>query len=141
MSRVYIPQPLRQLVFKRAQGRCEYCLLHEDDTPFTHQVDHLLPLKHGGQTVSDNLALACLECNRYKGSDLATVDPKTGEITLVFNPRLHSWQEHFLLEASRIVGRTAIGRATVTLLRLNDHKRIIQRQVLIETGRYPLLKE
>jgi hypothetical protein len=139
MSRVYIPSSLRQLVLKRAQSRCEYCLLHQDDTPFTHQVDHLVALKHGGQTAAGNLALACLECNRYKGSDLAAIDPNSGEITLVFNPRLHTWTEHFVLEGPRIIGQTSIGRATVRLLRLNDRKRVIQRQILIEAGRYPFL--
>lgn len=89
MSRIHIPAALRRLVFERAGGRCEYCLLHEDDVPFSHHLDHLIPLKHGGQTVSDNLALACLECNRYKGSDLAAIDPLTGQITSLFNPRFH----------------------------------------------------
>jgi HNH endonuclease len=40
---------------------------------FSHQVDHLISLKHDGQTVSVNLALACLDYNRYKGSDLAVL--------------------------------------------------------------------
>jgi hypothetical protein len=37
----YIPEPLRRLVVERAGGRCEYCLLHEDDTFFTHEIDHI----------------------------------------------------------------------------------------------------
>jgi 5-methylcytosine-specific restriction endonuclease McrA len=73
MSRVHIPAELRLLVLERAQGGCEYCFVHQEDTPFSHQVDHLISLKHGGQTVSVNLALACLDYNRYKGSDLAVL--------------------------------------------------------------------
>lgn len=67
MSRLHIPLSLRRLVTTRTGGRCEYCLLHQDDTPFTHQIDHFIPIKHGGQNVSENLVLACLDCNRYKG--------------------------------------------------------------------------
>jgi 5-methylcytosine-specific restriction endonuclease McrA len=51
---------LRQLVYKRAMGRCEYCLMHQDVSPYTHEIDHLIARKHGGQTVAENLALACL---------------------------------------------------------------------------------
>jgi hypothetical protein len=105
--------------------------------PFTHQIDHLIPLKHGGQTVSANLALACLECNRYKGSDLTALDPLDGTIHPIFNPHTQVWSEHFGLEGARIIGQTPIGRATVALLRLNDRTRLLQRQILIEAGRYP----
>jgi hypothetical protein len=114
-------------------------LLHQDDTPFSHQIDHIVPLKHGGKTSSNNLALACLECNRYKGSDIAAIDPDSNVITSLFNPRLHTWEEHFVLEEARIMGQTSIGRATVILFRLNDYRRITQRQVLIAAGRYPPL--
>ncbi len=137
MSRAHISAALRRTVTERAGERCEYCLLHQDDTPFTHHIDHLIPLKHGGQTTRNNLALACLDCNRHKGSDLSAIDPVDGTITLLFNPRLHVWQEHFAFEGARIVGQTSTGRATVALLRLNDRLRVLQRQVLMETGRYP----
>jgi hypothetical protein len=111
--------------------------LHQDDTPFTHQIDHFIPLKHGGQTVHENLVLACLDCNRYKGSDIAALDPASGEITPLFNPRGQVWTEHFMLQGARIVGQTPVGRVTVVLLRFNQRERIIQRQVLMRIGRYP----
>ena len=139
MSRIAIPAALRRLVTERAGGRCEYCLIHQDDTPFTHHVDHLTPLKHGGQTIESNLALACLECNRYKGSDLTAIDPADGAVVLLFNPRTQVWIEHFRLEGARIVGQTPAGRATVVLLRLNDPARLIRRQALIEAGHYAVL--
>ena len=138
MSRITIPAALRRLVTERAGGRCEYCLIHQDDTPFTHHVDHLTPLKHGGQTIESNLGLACLECNRYKGSDLTAIDPADSAVVLLFNPRTQLWNEHFSLEGVRIVGQTPTGRATVVLLRLNDPARLIQRQALIEAGRYAM---
>lgn len=136
MTRIHISATLRRLVIQRAEGRCEYCLLHQDDTPFSHHIDHLIPLKHGGQTVSDNLALACLDCNLYKGSDLTAINPLDSLIYPLFNPRTQIWIEHFAFDGARLNGQTSIGRATVVLLRLNDPVRVLQRQILIEAGRY-----
>jgi len=137
MPRSAIPAELRRLVSARAQGACEYCLLHQDDTQFAHQMDHVIAVKHGGQTVSDNLALACLKCNRYKGSDLTAIDPVDGVIVQLFNPRAQIWSEHFTLDGARLVGLTQTGRATVALLQLNDRARLMQRRGLIMAGRYP----
>src|SRR5262249_50484387 len=134
MPAIYIPMALRRHVRQRAQGRCEYCLLHQDDVPLSHHIDHILPRKHGGRTVSRNLALACLDCNRWKGSDLSAIDSATGAITPLFNPRAHVWQEHFALAETQIVGLTSVGRATVTLLQFNEPRRVIQRRVLIDVA-------
>ena len=71
-------------VIRRAAERCEYCLLHQDDRPETHQVDHVIAIKHRGQTVSENLALACALCNNAKGSDIASIDPVTDMIAPLF---------------------------------------------------------
>ncbi|MEJ7708340.1 MAG: HNH endonuclease signature motif containing protein [Pyrinomonadaceae bacterium] len=126
------------MVIERAQGCCEYCLLHQDDTQFAHQIDHLIAIKHGGQTDRDNLALACLKCNRYKGSDLTAIDPVDGVIVQLFNPRVQAWREHFALDGARLlVGFTQTGRATAALLRMNDRSRLMQRRRLIVAGRYP----
>ncbi len=138
MPRPYISKQLRQLVFQRAGGRCEYCLIHQDDRPETHPLDHVLAIKHGGLTEESNLALACMFCNLNKGSDLAAIDPLSGEIVPLFNPRTQIWSEHFDVSDASILGITAIGRATVALLRLNDRERVDYRQSLIEIGRYPL---
>ena len=66
MSQTYIPAETRRLVIGRAGRCCEYCLIHEDDTYFGCEVDHVVSEKHGGLTVAENLAYACLVCNRYK---------------------------------------------------------------------------
>ena len=63
-----IPAEVRKLVIERASGRCEYCLIHQDFSIYTHEVDHIIAVKHGGETIADNLALSCLSCNRHKGS-------------------------------------------------------------------------
>ncbi len=137
MSRSQIPATLRHFVYQRAKGKCEYCLIHEDDTPFTHHIDHIIPIRHNGQTIRENLALACPECNWNKGTDLTTFDPLKDEITLLFNPRNQAWNEHFRLENARIIGITPVGRATEFLLRLNDPARITERRALSAVGRYP----
>jgi 5-methylcytosine-specific restriction endonuclease McrA len=128
---------LRRLVYKRAGGRCEYCLLNELVSPYTHEIDHLIARKHGGQTVSENLALACLACNRRKGSDLTTVDPVTGIVVPLFNPRAQRWDDHFVLSGATIDGLTPIGRGTVFILALNASDRLIRRETLLAEGLYP----
>lgn len=134
---VYLSAALREQVAHRAQNRCEYCGLPEAFSIYRHEVDHLIALKHGGQTVDDNLVLACLPCNRYKGSDLTSIDPTSGEITLLFNPRTQSWIDHFQIQEGHILGLTSTGRTTVFLLRFNDSIRIQVRQNLISYGLYP----
>ena len=133
----YISVSLRQLVGDRAQGKCEYCRIHQDFSIYTHEVDHAVALKHGGATIAENLVLSCLPCNRYKGSDLTSIDPITGKITPLFSPRVHNWSDHFKLEDSYVLGQTPIGRTTVFLLKLNDPARLPIRQALISQELYP----
>ena len=137
MTAPSIPSSLRQLVIERAQGKCEYCLIHQDDSIYSHEVDHVIARKHGGQTVAENLALSCLSCNRHKGSDLTTFDPLSNEIVPLFNPRRQTWSDHFTLNGIHIIGITPTGRATVFLLKLNASTRLAYRQVLIAQQRYP----
>jgi hypothetical protein len=128
----YISTALRRLVLERAGYRCEYCLLPEEFSFFPHEPDHVIPLKHGGATTADNLALACFWCNRLKGSDLAALDPQTGQITPLFNPRLHTWTDHFRLDGAVIVPLTPEGRATTALLKFNRADRLTVRQLLFK---------
>ena len=132
-----IPLALRRLVSERARGRCEYCLIHEDDAYFAHEPDHIISEKHGGQATADNLALACFFCNRHKGSDIASLDPETGCLTPLFNPRTQHWSDHFVLEGPIIRPLTPEGRVTIIILQLNHPDRLFERQVLIAAGRYP----
>ena len=120
MSRIPVSRQLRRLVAARAGYRCEYCHLPEAYTSARHTVDHIIAVKHGGPTEPDNLALACVECNASKGSDIATIDPESGELVPLFNPRLHNWEEHFVLDGVMIIGLTPIGRGTVYILQFND---------------------
>jgi hypothetical protein len=133
----YVPAALRQLVDRRAAGACEYCLIHQTFSIYSHEVDHVVASKHGGESTEDNLVLACLPCNRYKGSDLTSIDPLTGVITPLFHPRNQIWLEHFQLEEGSILGLTAVGRTTIFLLRMNEINRVQFRQALVAQGLYP----
>lgn len=134
----YIPEPLRRLVEERAGGRCEYCRLHEDDTFFTHEVDHIYAEKHDGPTAEWNLCLACADCNRNKGSDICSLDPETGEVVALFHPRRDRWAEHFQLADTGVIEPlTAHGRVTARLLRINRLDVVADRARLIALGRYP----
>lgn len=132
-----MPDRLRRQVQERAQGRCEYCLVHEVDMYYPHEPDHFIAEKHGGSTSLENLAWSCFHCNRFKGSDLASLDPASQKIALLFNPREQKWQRHFHLNGALIEGITSSGRATVALLRMNDPERVALRLGLIEIGHYP----
>lgn len=128
---------VRRQVVERADNCCEYCLLHQNLAASTHQVDHVIAEKHGGQTSLDNLALSCTVCNRRKGSDIGSVDPTTDNLVPLFNPRTQQWSDHFTLDGVHIVGLTAVGRTTVAFLQLNAFERLMERAALIRTGRYP----
>jgi 5-methylcytosine-specific restriction endonuclease McrA len=97
MSKTYISAALRRLVYDRAKEACEYCLVPEVAVFGVHEVDHVIAEKHGGQTEGNNLALACIY-NKHKGSDLASLDPITGEIVRLYQPRQDCWSEHFQFE-------------------------------------------
>lgn len=134
----YIRAELRRLVHDRAGGACEYCLIHERDTYLGCQVDHVVSEKHGGQTVLENLALACPFCNRAKGTDIGSIDDATGEFVRFFNPRADSWAEHFEIQGEQIVPRTVVGQATERILRFNLPERLLERKALMAIGHYPL---
>ena len=78
-----------------------------------------------------------LLCNRFKGSDIASIDAVTSEIVGLFNPRTQRWFEHFRLDGAHIVPLTAVGRVTEKLLQFNLPSRVAARARLIEQGKYP----
>jgi hypothetical protein len=134
MSETWVPAELRRLVRERAKARCEYCLGPEALSFAPHQVDHVEAEKHGGLTVEANLALCCIACNQYKGTDLVSIDPLTRRRTPLFDPRKHSWSDHFYLQGPYVRPRTAIGRATVRLRHFNDPERAAEREFFILAG-------
>lgn len=132
-----ISETLRNQVARRAEHRCEYCLIHERDAGFSLQVDHIISRKHGGQSEAANLAYACVLCNRNKGTDVATVDAASGAIVRLFHPRRDRWTDHFEFDANRIRALSDIGTATAALLRFNAPERLAERALLRALGSYP----
>lgn len=135
----YVPAALRRAVAKRAHRLCEYCLIHEDDTFFGCQIEHIIAEKHSGGTIAENLAYACVFCNRCKGSDVGSIHPHTAQLVRLFNPRSDRWAEHFALEPETLAirGVTEIGLVTVRLLEMNHPDRLSERAALAAVGRYP----
>jgi hypothetical protein len=133
----YVPIALRRYVAQRARHICEYCLIHEDDTFWGCEIEHIISEKHGGKTTRSNLAWACAMCNRNKGTDIATISPATHALCRLFNPRTDRWNAHFQIRAGHILGKTEIGKVTVLLLDLNARHRILERRQLAAVGRFP----
>jgi HNH endonuclease len=114
----------RSRVCGRAGNRCEYCRIHQQHYSITFHVEHIVAQQHHGSNDEANLALACHFCNRHKGPNLAGMDPTTGELTRLFNPRIDTWDQHFQIQAGRIIGLTPVGRTTAYVLNMNRPDRV-----------------
>ncbi len=161
----YVSGALRQRVLERAANRCEYCLYPQTLSFLTFEVEHIVAEKHGGKTEEENLALACPFCNRFKGTDLGSLDPLTGQLIPFYNPRTQRWADHFTLVVTdqdqteetgkslqpepekekgavspkgKIRAITPQGRVTERILHFNDPDRIQERSLLIEAGLDPV---
>lgn len=125
---------LENLVWKRANGRCGYCQIAQEFDELTFEIDHIIAQKHRGRTTASNLALACFPCNKKKLCDLSGIDPVTRRIVRLFHPRRMKWDRHFRWDGPWLVGRTAIGRATVATLDMNAPLRIRLRSELMASN-------
>jgi hypothetical protein len=127
---------VRALVWSRADSRCEYCQLHQDDYPFqTFHVEHIIARQHGGGDNDDNLCLACGECNWAKGPSLSGL--MDGKIFALFHPRRQKWNRHFRWDGTTLVGKTKSGIVTIQVLDMNNGARIMLRENLLFEGRFP----
>ncbi|BAZ17522.1 HNH endonuclease [Calothrix sp. NIES-4071] len=132
----YIRKELRKLIVERAGCLCEYCLL-PDVVSMNFQVDHVISIKHGGSSTEQNLCYSCIYCNVQKGSDLGSINWRTGELVRFFNPCRDKWSDHFRLDGAIIQPLTDIGEVTARIFDFNHQERVIERQMLIEFGAYP----
>jgi len=130
---------VREAVRSRALGRCEYCLASEALCGQHFELEHVVPRSVGGTGTLANLAFACRACNAYKGAATEAVDPHTGAIAALFNPRLDAWSDHFAWDATGalIVPQTPVGRATVEALHLNETLRRSARLIWSAAGWHP----
>lgn len=131
-----VSDSLRQMIAERANHCCEYCRFPQSMALHKHEVDHIVPIQHGGETEESNLALSCMRCNRYKGPNVGSFDQKTGQLVPFYHPRQHNWTNHFTLEGAIIQPLTAEARVTIKILNINSEERVEEREQLLETGRY-----
>jgi hypothetical protein len=123
-------QATRRFVRSRADECCEYCQVPAQHSPVAQlQIEHIRPRKHDGTDEIENLALACIDCNLRKGSNLTGIDPKSDRVTELFNPRSQRWSDHFAWDGVRIVGQTDVGRTTVKVMELNSDDRLVVRLI------------
>jgi hypothetical protein len=135
----HISDDLRARVRLQARNRCGYCLSPQHLVMGTLEIEHIVPKSAGGSTEEENLWIACRLCNSFKASQTQAVDPDTGKVVTLFNPRFQSWIEHFEWDSTKtqIIGLTACGRATVVALRLNNLVAITVRQYWVDAGWHP----
>ncbi len=126
-----------RLVEARAKGRCEYCGMHQSLQGATFHVEHVIPSSRGGASNLDNLAWCCPACNLRKSNRIEGLDPETGRLTRLFNPRRQPWSELFRWEGHELIGHTPAGRATVLMLDLNHSRRILIRRAEELFGLFP----
>jgi HNH endonuclease len=134
-----ISDALRRQVIADANYFCEYCKSPSRLTGMPLVMEHFLPRSLGGTDNRINLAAACYRCNEFKGAKTGAIDPKTGNVTGLFNPRVHDWLIHFAWGngGTHIIGLTEIGRATIIALRLNNDDVVDARSIWIEFGWHP----
>lgn len=99
-------------------------------------VEHIDP---NGGDILENLCLSCANCNLSKAKATTAVDPLTKETVVLFNPRIQLWALHFewLNDGLYLRGRTAIGRATIVRLKINQERILIARRRWIAAGFHP----
>jgi hypothetical protein len=135
-----ISPALRKHVAERAYHVCEYCLIHEDDTLWGCEIDHVISRKHQGSSDAGNLAFCCSTCNATKGTDVAAFVGTPPQLSRLFHPRQDKWSDCFALRRVIIESENGFGEATVQLLRLNNSLRLIEREALERAGRYPTIE-
>jgi HNH endonuclease len=121
---VKIPQNIQALVRQRANFLCEYCHSPEFLSTAPLTIDHLTPQSLGGADDIENLALACRRCNERRYNFTTGIDPETQKESPLFHPHQKIWAEHFIWTADklRILGLSALGRATCERLDINDDR-------------------
>jgi hypothetical protein len=139
MDKKYIPALLKQAIIDRANGCCEYCRSQARFSMQSFSIEHIIPLSANGETIFENLALACQGCNNYKYNKTMGGNPVSRELVSLFHPRQQHWKDHFTWndDYTLIIGLTPTGRATVTTLKLNRDGLVDLRRILFPIGEHP----
>lgn len=136
---VYLSLELRRLLDEADDGQCVYCQTTVDNTGQALTTDHILPVAAGGETVFANLCRACRRCNEAKHDQTHAIDPLTNERVLLYHPRRQPCSEHFVWDQTgiRLLGLTAIGRATIIALDMNNEVMVFARRRWVNAGWHP----
>lgn len=136
---VYIPINLQRQIRQKFKDTCAYCQTAEYLTVTTFEIEHIVPLSVGGQTLLENLCLACPFCNRHKASRQTVIDPETGQQEHLFNPQTQQWKEHFKWneDGTEIIGITPTGKVTISTLKMNRPQMIRVRKMWVKFGEHP----
>lgn len=123
-------------VHERARYCCEYCQTCQRVCGQAMHVEHIDP---NGNDQLDNLCLSCPSCNLSKAKATVALDPVTSIAVTLFNPRQDNWQNHFEWAegGAIVVGKTAVGRATIERLKMNQERIITARRIWIKAGEHP----
>ena len=118
---------------------CEYCHSSDELTGHDFTVDHIVPETRGGGGEFGNLCWCCFWCNSFKQARVRAVDPRTAATVPLFHPRRDARPDHFRWshDATRIIGRTAPGRATLKALRLNRPALVRARGIWVRFDMHP----
>ena len=134
----HVSDKLRQKIVEKAKNRCGYCLGEQRYIFAPLEIDHICPTAMGGTNDEENLWLTCRFCNSYKGAKTHGTDSLTRRKVLLFNPRKQNWKRHFAINNGIvIVGKTTVGRATVSALRMNNRLAVTVRKNWLIAGWYP----
>ncbi len=130
----------RKQIKERARYLCEYCLSPERFCTAYYEGDHIIPSSLGGTDNFDNFANTCGGCNNNKSNHTHAIDPLTGQIVPLYNPRIHIWEDHFGWDETYVLmlGISPIGRATIKKLRLNRDEVVNLRTLLVAADLHPI---
>lgn len=136
---VYIPIDLQRQVRARYSSCCAYCGTAEHLTVSIFEIEHVVPLSAGGETVLENLCFACPTCNRCKSDRQSALDPLTGTESSLFHPCRDRWTDHFAWSENGefIIAKTPTGRTTVHALRMNREQLIRVRRMWVAMNEHP----
>lgn len=132
-------QNIKQMVYERASGCCEYCQTCEANIGQAMHTEHINP-EHGDGL--ENLCLSCPNCNLSKAATTTALDPETKQEVPLFDPREQKWADHFcwIENDTQIQGITSVGRATVTRFKMNRPRIVLARQRWVQAGFHPVNK-
>ena len=77
----------RRQIAEEAKYRCGYCQTQEVVSGIPLTVEHITPKAKGGSDDNANLWLSCRLCNEKKGTLIEAMNPETGDLVSLFNPR------------------------------------------------------